>query len=124
VEAWTHSSARGRRLAYSVGEAARLTRLARDLLYDGMRPGNLACRKVGRRRLITRQYLEQFLGIAPARRLSGRTRQELTLSVTGTSTIIGLEACTRDRHRFDGKCGEVSRLPRANSASGAPPLVR
>ena len=52
------------RLAYSVGEAARLTGLSRDLLYDEMRRGNLAYTKVGRRRLITRQHLNQFLGIA------------------------------------------------------------
>jgi excisionase family DNA binding protein len=53
-----------RRLAYSVDEAARLTGLSRDLLYDEMRRGNLAYVKVGRRRLITRQHLQQFLGIA------------------------------------------------------------
>ncbi len=52
------------RLAYSVDEAARLTGLSRDLLYDEMRRGNLASVKVGRRRLITRQHLNQFLGIA------------------------------------------------------------
>jgi excisionase family DNA binding protein len=52
------------RLAYSVDEAARLTGLSRDLLYDEMRRGNLAYIKVGRRRLITRQHLNQFLGIA------------------------------------------------------------
>src|SRR6266699_6874090 len=52
------------RLAYSVDEAARLTGLSRDLLYDQMRRGNLAYVKVGRRRLITRQHLNQFLGIA------------------------------------------------------------
>jgi excisionase family DNA binding protein len=51
------------RLAYSVDEAARLTGLSRDLLYDQMRRGHLAYLKVGRRRLITRQHLEQFLGI-------------------------------------------------------------
>jgi excisionase family DNA binding protein len=54
----------GGRLAYSVDEAARLTGLSRDLLYDEMRRGNLAYLKVGRRRLITRQHLQQFLGIA------------------------------------------------------------
>ena len=54
----------GGRLAYSVDEAARLTGLSRDLLYDEMRRGNLASVKVGRRRLITRQHLNQFLGIA------------------------------------------------------------
>ena len=53
------------RLAYSVNEAARLTGLSRDLLYDEMRRGNLDYIKVGRRRLITRQHLEQFLGITP-----------------------------------------------------------
>jgi excisionase family DNA binding protein len=54
----------GGRLAYSVDEAARLTGLSRDLLYDEMRRGNLPYVKVGRRRLITRQHLNQFLGIA------------------------------------------------------------
>jgi excisionase family DNA binding protein len=52
------------RLAYSVDEAARMTGLSRDLLYDEMRRGNLDYVKVGRRRLITRQHLNQFLGIA------------------------------------------------------------
>jgi excisionase family DNA binding protein len=53
------------RLAYSVDEAARLTGLSRDLLYDEMRRGNLSYLKIGRRRLITRQHLQQFLGAAP-----------------------------------------------------------
>jgi excisionase family DNA binding protein len=53
------------RLAYSVDEVARLTGLSRDLIYDQMRFGNLDFIKVGRRRLITRQQLERFLGIAP-----------------------------------------------------------
>ena len=52
------------RLAYSVDEAARLTGLSRDLLYDEMRRGNLTYIKVGRRRVITLQHLQQFLGIA------------------------------------------------------------
>ena len=53
------------RLAYSVDEAARLTGLSRDLLYDEMRRGNLHYLKIGRRRIITRQHLEQFLTITP-----------------------------------------------------------
>ena len=52
------------RLSYSVAEVARLTGLSRDLLYDEMRRGNLLYVKVGRRRLITRQHLQQFLGLA------------------------------------------------------------
>jgi len=52
------------RLAYSVDEAARLTGLSRDLLYDQMRRGKLCYVKIGRRRVITRQHLEQFLGVA------------------------------------------------------------
>jgi excisionase family DNA binding protein len=51
----------GERLAYSVDEAARITGLSRDLLYDQMRTGRLAYLKVGRRRIITRQHLEAFL---------------------------------------------------------------
>ena len=54
----------GGRLACSLDEAARLTGLSRDLLYDEMRRGDLASVKVGRRRLITRQHLNQFPGIA------------------------------------------------------------
>jgi excisionase family DNA binding protein len=53
------------RLAYSVAEAALLTGLSRDLLYDQMRRGNLDYIKIGRRRLITRQHLQHFLGITP-----------------------------------------------------------
>ena len=51
----------GDRLAYSVEEAARITGLSRDLLYDQMRVGKLIYLKVGRRRIITRQHLEAFL---------------------------------------------------------------
>ncbi len=49
------------RLAFSVDEAARITGLSRDLLYDQMRTGKLAYLKVGRRRIITRQHIEAFL---------------------------------------------------------------
>jgi excisionase family DNA binding protein len=49
------------RLAYSVAEAAMLTGLSCDLLYDQMRTGRLAFVKVGRRRIITRQNLDDFL---------------------------------------------------------------
>ena len=51
-------------MAYSVDEAARLTGLSRDLLYDEMRRGNLASVKAGTWRLITCQHLQQFPGIA------------------------------------------------------------
>jgi excisionase family DNA binding protein len=49
------------RLAYSVAEAAFVTGLSRDLLYDQMRLGKLVYLKVGRRRIITRHNLEAFL---------------------------------------------------------------
>jgi excisionase family DNA binding protein len=52
------------RLAYSVEEAAQVTGLSRDLLYDEMRAGRLVYLKVGRRRIITRQHLEAFLAQA------------------------------------------------------------
>jgi excisionase family DNA binding protein len=67
------------RIAYSVDEAARLTGLSRDLLYDEMRRGNLTYLKIGRRRLITRQHLEQFLHLAPepAIRQAGRAGADI-----------------------------------------------
>ena len=49
------------RVAYSVDEAAAITGLSRDLLYDQMRTGKLAYLKIGRRRIITRQHLDAFL---------------------------------------------------------------
>jgi excisionase family DNA binding protein len=52
------------RLAYSVDEAAAITGLSRDLLYDQMRVGKLAYLKVGRRRIIGRRHLEAFLAAA------------------------------------------------------------
>jgi excisionase family DNA binding protein len=64
-EAGKPESEPAERLAYSIDEAARLTGLSRDLLYDQMRRGNLTYVKVGRRRLITRHHLQQFLGDAP-----------------------------------------------------------
>ena len=64
IPAAAGQDSQGGRLAYSVDEAALLTGLSRDLLYDEMRRGNLAYVKVGRRRLITRHHLQQFLGIA------------------------------------------------------------
>ena len=57
------------RLAYFIDEAARLTGLSRDLLYDEMRSGNLLFVKVGRRRVITHHHLQQFLGDTPCRQL-------------------------------------------------------
>jgi excisionase family DNA binding protein len=52
------------RLAYSVDEAAQITGLSRDLLYEQMRTGRLGYVQVGRRRIITRQHLDAFLAQA------------------------------------------------------------
>ncbi len=54
------------RLAYSVDEAATVTGLSRDLLYDQMRTGKLGYLKVGRRRIITREHLASFLALRSA----------------------------------------------------------
>jgi hypothetical protein len=56
--------AHGGRLACSADEAALLTGPSRDLLHGQMRRGNLACAKAGRRCLIARRHLQQFVGIA------------------------------------------------------------
>jgi excisionase family DNA binding protein len=63
------------RVAYSVDEAARITRLSRDLLYDQIRTGKLAYLNVGRRRIIACKHLDDFLALAqhdlPTAGLSG-----------------------------------------------------
>ena len=51
------------RMAYSVDEAAAITGLSRDLLYDQMRTGKLGYMKVGRRSIITREHLAAFLAV-------------------------------------------------------------
>ena len=71
------------RLAYSVEEAAQITGLSRDLLYDQMRTGRLAYLKVGRRRIITRQHLEAFLTQGVTRTARAR-RGRRGLSTTRT----------------------------------------
>ena len=47
-----------------MAEAALITGLSRDLLYDQMRSGKLAYLKVGRRRVITHIELQTFLSRA------------------------------------------------------------
>ena len=51
-------------LAFPVDEATHMTGRSRNLLHEQVRLGNLAHLKAGRRQLITRQHLPQFLGIA------------------------------------------------------------
>jgi excisionase family DNA binding protein len=53
------------KLAYSVDEAAEITGLSRDLLYDEMKRGALDYLKVGRRRIITVQHLASYLRMTP-----------------------------------------------------------
>jgi excisionase family DNA binding protein len=49
------------RLAYSIPEAARALGLSRDVIYDEIRAGRLESLKVGRRRIITRKHIDEFL---------------------------------------------------------------
>lgn len=53
-------------MAYFVDEAAAVTGLSRDLLYDQMRTGKLGYLKLGRRRIITREHLTAFLALQSA----------------------------------------------------------
>jgi excisionase family DNA binding protein len=49
------------RLAYSPEEAAELLGISRELLHDLLRTGQLRSVKAGRRRLIGKHHLEEFL---------------------------------------------------------------
>src|SRR5258708_27572519 len=57
------------RLAYSPDEAAELLGISRELVHDLLRTGQLGSVKAGRRRLIGKHHLEEFL----AGEQSGRT---------------------------------------------------
>lgn len=54
------------RLAFSPDEAAELLGLSRELLNDLIRSGQLPSVKAGRRRIIARHHLAQFLGVPEA----------------------------------------------------------
>jgi excisionase family DNA binding protein len=54
-------NAHGERLAYSPDEAADLLGISRELVHDLLRTGQLGSVKAGRRRLIGKHHLEQFL---------------------------------------------------------------
>jgi excisionase family DNA binding protein len=54
------------RLAFSPDEAAELLGLSRDLINDLLRSGQLPSVKAGRRRIIARHHLAQFLGVPEA----------------------------------------------------------
>jgi excisionase family DNA binding protein len=56
------------RLAYSVLEAAEAIGVSKDIIYAERRSGRLASVKIGRRRIITRQHLDDFLADAGSRR--------------------------------------------------------
>jgi excisionase family DNA binding protein len=49
------------RLAYSPDEAAELLGISKELVHDLLRTGQLRSVKAGRRRLIGRHHLEEFL---------------------------------------------------------------
>jgi excisionase family DNA binding protein len=51
----------GERLAYSPDEAAELLGVSRELVHDLLRTGQLGSVKAGRRRLISKHHLEEFL---------------------------------------------------------------
>jgi excisionase family DNA binding protein len=55
-------------IAYSVAEAAEALGVSRDTIYDELRTGRLASIKLGRRRIITRQHIDDFLARAGAGR--------------------------------------------------------
>lgn len=51
------------RLAFSPDEAAELLGLSRELINDLLRTGQLQSVKAGRRRIIARHHLAEFLGV-------------------------------------------------------------
>jgi excisionase family DNA binding protein len=56
-----HTSGTAERIAWSVEEVAGALGISRALIYELLRTGKLHSVKVGRRRLISRKHLEEFL---------------------------------------------------------------
>jgi excisionase family DNA binding protein len=55
------TASREQRLAFSPDEAAAALGISRELVHDLIRTGQLRSVKAGRRRLISRQHLDEFL---------------------------------------------------------------
>ena len=53
------------RRAFTIGETAALVRLSIATLYNEMKRGRLRTIKVGGRRLVTREAIDEFLGPSP-----------------------------------------------------------
>jgi excisionase family DNA binding protein len=51
--------------AFSVAEVCARTGIGRDTIYDAIRTGKLAARKIGRRMIITERALHRFLESLP-----------------------------------------------------------
>ena len=49
------------RIAFSIPDAARLAGLGKSLLYEQIKQGKLRTFKVGNRRLVSRDALEQYI---------------------------------------------------------------
>jgi excisionase family DNA binding protein len=98
------------RLAFSVHEAAEVTGLSRDLLYDQMRTGKLGYLKVGRRRIITREHLAQFLAAT-----SEADRASFSVATTTADVTPGYERPSARRSPPDGPIRRAA--ARRNAAS-------
>jgi len=59
--AFSVSENKPERLGFRVEEAAEAIGVSRDLIYDLIRTGELRSLKVGRRRIISRQAIEDFM---------------------------------------------------------------
>ena len=55
------TSRHSERLAYSIADAGRILGLSRSLIYHQLRTGRLNSLKVGSRRIITREQIDEFL---------------------------------------------------------------
>ena len=60
-EIFERNALAGRRLAFSLDEAAELLGISKELVHDLLRTGQLGSVKAGRRRLIGKCHLEAFL---------------------------------------------------------------
>jgi len=70
------AEARHCRLAMNINQAAAEAGIGRDAVYDAIRAGTLAARKLNRRTVITRDALERFIATLPRLTLPSKLHGE------------------------------------------------
>ena len=98
-------------LTYTVSEAANALGIGRSSAYELVRTGQLASIHIGRRLLIPKRAVRQFLGLPPEENLSGAV-EPLRKSAADEEEVVYLVTVRRVKGAgIGGECSSSGRLP-------------